>query len=298
VYPTVSAEPSVNADLSAGLREGAVAVLQAARFSQVCRVFAPVYRQLTLSALDHPARITRKNVLLAYRSVVAAFHSYLARYNHGRGIVFIGHSQGAIILTELLRRYVDDVPALRRRLVSALLLGGNVTVAKGRTTGGDFRHIPVCTSSHETGCLVAYSSFSRTPPKNSQFGRTTSNAGLPLLTPSARLGLQIVCVNPASPGGGAGWLEPAFSSLFLPFLRLKGVPLVSTAWVALPGRFTARCQSSGNATWLQVHATASQPSVLTRLQDPTLGLHVIDVTLAIDNLVHLVSEQAHAYATH
>ena len=58
VYPTVSNQPTVNANLRIGLQETAVAVTQASRFSQVCRIFAPVYRQITLGALDHPRRIT------------------------------------------------------------------------------------------------------------------------------------------------------------------------------------------------------------------------------------------------
>src|SRR5262249_5855696 len=86
VYPTISAERTVNANLTAGFREHEVAFAQAARFSQACRIYAPVYRQITLSALDHPARITVRNALIAYRSVVAAFHDYLAHYNDGRGI--------------------------------------------------------------------------------------------------------------------------------------------------------------------------------------------------------------------
>jgi hypothetical protein len=296
VYPTISGERTVNADLAVGFREREVAVAQAARFSQVCRVYAPVYRQLTLSALVHPGRIRRRNALIAYRSVVAAFHSYLAHYNDGRGIVFIGHSQGAAILTELLRQEVDNVAALRHRLVSALLLGGNVTVADRQRTGGDFKHIPACASSQQSGCVVAYSSFLGTPPRNSQFGRTSSDAGLKLLAPQGRSpGLRIMCVNPASPGAGSGRLQPALPSLLLTLLAVKGIPPVSTAWAALPGRYTARCQSSGNATWLQIRATAGRPSLLTRLRDPGLGLHVLDLTIALDNLVHLVGEQARAY---
>ena len=72
----------------------------------------------------------------------ACFAVVAAHYNDGRGIVFIGHSQGASILIALLKRVVDAKPAVRRRLVSALLLGENVTVPKGRAVGGDFEHIP------------------------------------------------------------------------------------------------------------------------------------------------------------
>ena len=105
-----------------------------------------------------------------------------------------------------------------------------------------------------------------------------------------------MCVNPASPAGGTGRLEPALPSLVLRFLALRNIPPITTAWAALPGRFTARCASSGNAAWLQIGATGRARSILTRVRDPAFGLHVLDVTIALDNLVQLVREQAHAYA--
>jgi predicted esterase len=123
----------------------------------------------------------------------ACFAVAAAHYNDGRGIVFIGHSQGASILIALLKRGVDAKPAVRRRLVSALLLGENVTVPKGRAVGGDFEHIPACRSRGQTGCVVAYSSFATTPPPNSKFGRV--GTGLHPFAPGAsRSGLQILCV--------------------------------------------------------------------------------------------------------
>jgi Protein of unknown function (DUF3089) len=297
VYPTVSNQPTVNANLQIGLRETAVAVTQASRFSQVCRVYAPVYRQITLGALDHPRRITLADAQVAYRSVVSAFRDYLAHYNHGRGIVFIGHSQGATMLIRLLQREIDGDPTLRNRLVSALILGGNVTVPKGKTVGGDFAHIPACTSSAETGCVVAYSSFASRPPANSQFGRTTSDAGVRLLAPR-RLSpaLRIMCVNPASPSGGAAPLDPYLPSFALGIFSPGSIPTVQTPWVAFPGAYTGRCETSGNATWLQVtptRGTGAGPALPT--EQPEIGLHVIDVTVALGNLVRLVQAEAAAY---
>jgi hypothetical protein len=301
VYPTISGQPTINANLAVGFRERVVAVAQASRFSQVCRVYAPVYRQITLRALQHPARITRANALTAYDSVRAAFRDYLVHFNHGRGIVFIGHSQGATILIHLLRGEVDGTPTLRRRLVSALLLGGNLTVPRGRNVGGDFAHIPACRSSRQIGCVVAYSSFTSEPPPNSQFGRTTSDAGVRLLAPvHSSLDLRIMCVNPASPGGGTAPLDPYVPSLALVFLSHGQAPKVRTPWVSFPGEYTARCESSGNATWLQVTRIGGRTDhrpALTTLQDSALGLHVLDVNLAVGNLVQLVRDEAAAYGS-
>ena len=299
VYPTISGQATINANLAVGFREQAVALAQASRFSQACRVYAPVYRQITLSALEHPGRITRADALVAYESVRSAFRDYLAHYNRGRGIVFIGDSQGAIILSRLLRREVDGTPSLRRRLVSALLLGGNVTVRKGRSIGGDFSHIPACSSDHQTGCVVAYSSFTAKPPPNSQFGRITSDAGVRLLAPThLSRELRIMCVNPAAPAGGTKPLDPYLPSLALSFLPGRHTLKVNTPWVSFPGEYSARCESSGNATWLQVTHVASRDRrpPLAESGDATLGLHILDVNIALGNLVRLVRDQAATFA--
>jgi hypothetical protein len=298
VYPTISDQKTVNANLEIGFRQQEVAIAQASPFSQVCNVYAPVYRQITLAALDHPHRITPAAALLAYGSVLAAFRDYLAHYNDGRGIVFIGHSQGATILIRLLQHEVDNRPALRSRLVSALLLGGNVTVEKGKTVGGDFSHIPECTRSNESGCVVAYSSFTARPPADSQFARTTSDEGVDLLAPrNLSPKLEIMCVNPASPSGGIAFLEPAIPSLALTFLAGSRLS-VKTPWVSFPREFTGRCETSGNATWLQVSrpgGSADHRPTLAGLQQPILGLHVLDVNIALGDLVRLAGDQAVAY---
>ena len=51
VYPTVSAQPTTNADLTIDPELVAIAETQASRFSEVCRVFAPVYPQITIAGL-------------------------------------------------------------------------------------------------------------------------------------------------------------------------------------------------------------------------------------------------------
>jgi hypothetical protein len=50
------------------------------------------------------------------------------------------------MLISLLERQVDSDPARRKLLVSAILLGGNVTVLAGHTVTGSFHHVPACAS--------------------------------------------------------------------------------------------------------------------------------------------------------
>ncbi|HXQ59325.1 MAG TPA: DUF3089 domain-containing protein, partial [Acidimicrobiales bacterium] len=303
VYPTVSTQSGANADLAVDPAETAVAQYQASRFSQECRVFAPIYPQLTLKAIATPADLTAADLTKAYAGVVAAWQDYLAHDNDGRGVVVIGHSQGAAMLIGLLRQKVDGDATVRRRLVSAIILGGNVTVPVGKTVGGSFQHIPACTSTTATGCVIAYSSFDQPPPSNSLFGRP--GAGVSGLIPGSKpsaTGLQVLCVNPASPSGGVGPLVPYFpSSEVSAGLRANGAqgPTVTTPWVTQPGLYTGECKYENGASWLQVsgpvHAGDPRPVVMQAI-GPTWGLHLVDVNISLGNLVSLVGDESRAYA--
>ena len=108
-----------------------------------------------------------------------------------------------------------------------------------------------------------------------------------------------MCVNPASPAGGAGSLHPYIPSLVLGFLPGAGRLSLSTPWASFPGEYIARCTSSGNATWLQVTHTHTpghdrRPSI-TGLEEGIPGLHILDVNIALGDLVGLVGREANAY---
>jgi hypothetical protein len=280
VYPTVSREPSTNADLRVQKTEIDAAVAQASRFSQACRVYAPMYRQVTLAGLAAylSLGLGSNGETIAYRSLLAGFDDYLARYNHGRPIVFIGHSQGAAMLIDLLARKVDGDAQVRHRLALAIVLGGDVEVRPGSLTGGSFTHIPVCSHADEDGCVIAYSSFPGEPPSTSLFGRPGRGVALQS-GQTATKGRAVACVNPAALGGGSAGLDAYFPS--------QGA--LATPWVEYPGLYRARCESARGATWLQV-ARATGPSdprpTVTEPDGPDWGYHEYDVNLALGNLVH------------
>ena len=291
VYPTVSQELSTNADLTVQKTEIAAAVAQASRFSRVCRVFAPMYRQVTLAGLAaYPnLEVPAADEAIAYDSLASGFEDYLVHYNDGRPIVFIGHSQGAALLIALLSRLVDSEVALRDRLVLAVIPGGDVEVRTGSLMGGSFSHIPVCSRSGESSCVIAYSSFPGEPPTSSLFGRPGQGVALQS-GQTAKTGLEVACVNPASISGGTGDLDPYFPS--------EGSE--STPWVEFPGLYSARCETRGGATWLQVaKATgASDPRpVVTEKDGPDWGYHTDDVNLALGNLVADVASAESSWAT-
>jgi hypothetical protein len=107
-----------------------------------------------------------------------------------------------------------------------------------------------------------------------------------------------MCVNPAAPAGGTALLTPYLPSLALGFLPGRHTLRVKTPWVSFPGEYSAVCKSSGNATWLQVTHVGGRdrrPS-LAESGDATIGLHVLDMNLALGNLVRLVRRQAAVFA--
>lgn len=303
VYPTISYDTTPNSDLVAGPEERRAAQHQLAPFGGVCRLFAPVYRQATLAALR--SRFTgtpmEADAAMARADVRAAWHDYLARDNQGRGVVLIGHSQGARLLAELIAREVDGKP-VQRQVVSAILLGTNIAVPRGRDVGGAFQGMPLCRSAAQTGCVIAYASF-RTdapPPADTLFGRIgpTSVGG------SDPAAFTVACTNPAALAGGRGTLQA-----LLPVREnLLGQPTTSGPWgtrtqanaatfVAWPN-LAAECVEAAGASYLSVNLPAEVPGDVTSSGQVlrNWGLHLLDVNLAQGNLVQLVRQQARAHA--
>jgi hypothetical protein len=294
IYPTASKENQANANLKVQLAEIVATVTEVWRFSQVCQIWAPMYRQRTVSSIAAGLGSDPNANRIAYDSVLSAWKDYLAHDNHGRPVIFIGHSQGAAMLILLLERQIDSNPTLRKRMVSAILLGGNVTVPIGKSVGGTFKHLPACQSTNQVGCVIAYSSFNQHPPADSLFGRPGQGVSLQS-DQTATKGLQVLCTNPAALSGGVGSLDPFFAAAELPTPGVK----VSTTWVEYPDLYTAACESQGGATWLQINDVASagdpRPAVTPTL-GPTWGLHLYDVNIALGNLVQDVAAQEVAYA--
>ncbi len=298
VYPTTSGDEGISVDMVPGqFEEIATTRNQAARFTSSCRVFAPMYRQLTLNAIGGRApgdfaAASRQ----AYEDVLDAFKQYLANDSDGRGFVLIGHSQGAIILGRMIANEIDAQPALRDRVVSAILPGANLSVPRGEVVGGSFQNIPLCEAEDQVGCLVAYSSFrASAPPQPSALFARNGSADE-----------EDACVNPAALEGGKGTLEPYFSvarsggGKGAPFADVGRMSEIGTTWFTEPDFVDAECIHGPDATYLAltVDADPSDP----RGDDiggdltPAWGMHLIDVNVALGNLVDLVASQGRAYA--
>ena len=233
---------------------------------------------------------------------MAAWKSYLRRFNRGRGVVILGHSQGSYHLQQLIREHVETSASQRRRLISAILLGANVIVRKGEDTGGVFKRVRACRSATQTGCVVAFSAFNETPPATALFGRTGNRFARFFNQPTGAA-YEVLCTNPAALGGGSGLLDAIFPSkpfapgtliaLGISLLQVTS-PEASTPFVAAPDALSGRCSSEGGANVLRVEARNGTPEPKPS-PTPDWGLHLLDANLALGNLVELVRKQARAY---
>ncbi|ROO88974.1 DUF3089 family protein [Actinocorallia herbida] len=305
VYPTVSQEPTPNASLKATPPVTSIARHQAARFSDVCEVWAPVYRQRTLTALAvgglYGPELQAESARIAYGDVVAAWKEYLARSEDGRGVVLIGHSQGTGVLRRLIREEIDPDPAARARLVSGLLLGGTVAVRKGTDRGGDFQHVPLCEAEDQTGCVLSYASFSKEPGEDTLFGRVPAEdngSGFP-----SGPDYEAACTNPTSlrhnlPGVAKTILrtDPVPGLLGIAALITYGgrPPTAATPWLVPSDRYVVRCVHENGAHVLRVTGLPGSRA-LHAAPLPTWGIHLLDVNIALGDLLRIVGKQSAAY---
>ena len=169
VYPTVSNQPTPNATQTPDPEVRSIALYQAQRFSTQCRLYVPLYRQVTAAGVTLASQTHDTTpYATAFADIEEAWQRYLRDDNRGRGVVLIGHSQGSRMLRALIRRDIDPNPRVRERLVSAIIPGANANT-------NDFARIPACQAPRQTGCVISYSTFNETPPDNARFGRTDTD---------------------------------------------------------------------------------------------------------------------------
>jgi hypothetical protein len=164
VHPTTYlGNETWNAPFDAGGATGrqldeAVLGYQASVFNACCRIFAPRYRQATISAFLRPGADSFEAYDLAYSDVLRAFDHYIAHDNGGRPFILASHSQGSLHATRLIQERLAARSDLRRQLVAAYVVGATLPNA-AELTG-----LPVCGNRTQTGCLVGWNGASRLTP--------------------------------------------------------------------------------------------------------------------------------------
>ena len=296
VYPTVSRDDSPNSDLSADEEIG-ITQSQFARFASVCRSYAPIYRQMTVSSIAAYVigSDLHQSAELAYSDVLAAWRTYLSKYNQGRPFVLIGHSQGSLMLQQLIAREIDGKP-IARRMLRAIIPGYDVLVPQGRLVGGTFKSIPLCSSDGEIGCVMAWTSYreSSVPPEGAMFGWANQP------------GMTVGCTNPARPGS-TSW-QPLDSYWYTHSAAdLPGGPIQwstqgspATPYVRTEGLVSARCINSGQRGYLSIRTNYRSGDKWTdRIGGevgvfgfflPGWGMHLADIEEAQGDLIREIRE--------
>jgi pimeloyl-ACP methyl ester carboxylesterase len=307
VYPTVSFDPGWLSSFVPDHTEFDDIRQQFARYGSVCRQFAPVYRQITLTVLRAPSGGPQPvgdrpaPGFGGYTDVLDSWNYYMSHDNQHRGVVLIGHSQGAALIARLIANEIDGKPA-QRQFVSAIILGAPVMVPEGKDVGGTYQTIPLCRMEGQLGCVISYMTFRDThpPPETSRFGKS-------------RDGLLAACVNPANLATGSG--EPESYFLTKGFLNDAGGKSqpdwltphrdISTPFVRTPGLITTTCVHQGEFTYLSLHVNGSDgprthelAGEIIRASGPDLswGLHILDMDHSMGDLLRIVKKQGAAYA--
>ena len=315
VYPTVYLEGSGNrTDLNDITYVMDALMAQGARLSEICEVYAPLYRQVVITpgsissglsdggtiptgvgdagGSDASAgRLGGPDAAIAVGDVRNAFAFYLSHLNKGRKFVLMGHSQGSGMLIGMMQKDVDPVADVRAQMISALLIGGGVTVATGKNVGGSFQNIPLCTKPGDTSCVVAYSSFdSKTPPDAmALFGR---NGG----------GIDTACNDPAVLNGNSSTYKASYFPVNLanPLLRPSNphMPAPSTAFLMYENVFQGECVNENGVSFLNVTLKESDsdprgvPPYHSAAEGIGFGLHLVDWAIPMRDIIEMVSKQA------
>jgi DUF3089 family protein len=296
VYPTVSSDGALNSSMTAGREEKLVVETQFARFASVCRPFVPIYRQMTVAAVA--AYSAGANIdsaaALAYGDVLAAWRNYIRTRNSGRPFVLIGHSQGSLMLEQLIAREIETDPKVASQMKLAILPGFDVLVPQGKLVGGTFKKTPLCSRNGQTGCIISWTSFreKNAPPEGAMFGY------------SDQPGMTVGCVNPALPGS-RDWVKLDSYWFTRSTLPVPGGPVQwssegqpSTPYVNTEGLVSARCVNDGERGFLSIRTNHSpgekwtdriggEVSVLGMFL-PGWGMHLADMAEAQGDLVREV----------
>jgi hypothetical protein len=208
-----------------GLITGATLAGQASAFNGVARIYAPRYRQMTLSGFDDP-EVRERGLAVAYEDVRRAFRHYLSEWSEGRPLILAGHSQGSRLVLRLLEEFFAEGP-LRDRLVAVYVPGtpvGSGPYERGEAT------TPICGSREQTSCLVSWRSFAEGADP-----RLDEN-------PGELFDGRSVCVNPLSWQHGG---EPAPS-----WTNLGSLPLFSLSGTGRPRPNLTGARCGQGALWI------------------------------------------------
>jgi hypothetical protein len=278
VHPTSYLERDHwNAPLDDQLSQGRARIFLkglASPFGQASEVWAPRYRQAAIGAFLTHSSEARQALDLAYRDVSQAFDEFLAQVGPDMPIVLAGHSQGALMVDELLRKRIAGTP-LQGRIAMAYPIGWPISVEHDLPALG----LPACAGADQAGCLVTWSSFAEPADPGMLLEWYQHSAGY---DGQPRGDRGALCVNPLT--GTVGASAPASANLgtLVPSDDLSSGELV-------PGAVSARCGERGLLL-------IGDPPDLGPYVLPGNNYHVYDIPLFWENLRQDVARRLRTWA--
>ena len=139
-----------------------VMIDQTGIFDEVGSVYAPLYRQAdAIYLLDPKNNISKEEqnkyfYSLPKEDAIAAFDFYIKNYNNSRPFILAGHSQGAMMIKEILIDYFKTNENLKNRLVAAYIFGYSVT----QKDLDENPHLRFANSEYDTGVIISYNTES------------------------------------------------------------------------------------------------------------------------------------------
>ncbi len=146
-------------------------LMQVSAFATSGSVYVPFYRQAHLRSYKMYKEGGKEAQEVAYLDVKRAFEVYLEKYNKGRPIIMVGHSQGTTHILRILKEFFDDKP-LQKRLIAAYIPGIRVKEK-------EFKTIQLMTFPSEIGGFISWNTFKKNnfPKKDKNWykGSVTTN---------------------------------------------------------------------------------------------------------------------------
>jgi hypothetical protein len=208
--------------------------------------------------------------------------------------VLVGHSQGSLMLQQLIAQEIEMKPAVAARMKLAILPGYNLLVPQNRLVGGTFKRTPLCSQPGESRCVMSWVSFreNNVPPPGAIFGY------------SNQPGMTVACVNPGRPGSRS-WEKLDSYWFTRSTLPVPGGPIrwstegnPPTPYVRTEGLVSARCVNQGPRGYLSVRTNADPNDKRTdRIGGevglfgmflPGWGMHLADMAIAQGDLIRHV----------
>ncbi|WP_299618012.1 DUF3089 domain-containing protein [uncultured Tenacibaculum sp.] len=147
------------------------ALMQASAFATSGKVYVPFYRQAHIRSYRLFNKGGKEAQDVAYSDVKSAFEVYLKKYNNGRPIIMVGHSQGTTHTVRLLKDFFDN-KTLQKQLIAAYIPGI-------RVKENEFSSIKLMKSPKETGGFISWNTYKKNnyPKKDKNWykGSVTTN---------------------------------------------------------------------------------------------------------------------------